>query len=100
MLRALKVTLIVFAIVSFILGGMMLIFPDQTGALFNFPEFPKEGSGCVGSPCLAPSNGYLLFTAGHNKLGHSHRSGHHRHSFFYCLRRAISEAAGRLANSQ
>ncbi len=63
MLRALKVTLIVFAIVSFILGGMMLIFPDQTGALFNFPEFPKEVRylvGLLGGLFVAFGVGYVL----------------------------------------
>lgn len=48
MLRALKVTLIVAAIVSFIFGVMFLIIPDQTGALFNFPEFPPEIRYMVG----------------------------------------------------
>ena len=63
MLRALKVTLIVAAIVGFIFGVMFLIAPDQTGALFNFPEFPKEVryiAGLLGAAYVAFSVGFVL----------------------------------------
>ncbi len=63
MIRALKVTLIVAAIVGFINGGMFLIAPDQTGALFNFPEFPQELRYIVsglGGMWVAFSVGFVL----------------------------------------
>ena len=63
MIRALKVTLIVAAIVGFIFGAMFLIFPDQTGALFNFPEFPQEVRytlGLLGAVGVAFSVGFVL----------------------------------------
>ncbi len=63
MLRALKVTLIVAAIVGFIFGGMMLIIPDQAGALFNFPEFPQEiryTVSSLGGMFVAFSVGFVL----------------------------------------
>ncbi len=63
MIRALKVTLIVAAIAGFINGGMFLIAPDQTAALFNFPEFPQELRYIVsglGGMYVAFSVGFVL----------------------------------------
>ncbi len=42
MIKALKVTLIVAAIVSLINGAMMLFIPAQVGVMYNFPKFPIE----------------------------------------------------------
>lgn len=63
MTGALKVTLIVAAIVSFIFGVMFLIIPDWTGALFNFPEFPQEVRymlGMWGAVYIAFGVGFVL----------------------------------------
>ncbi len=63
MIKALKVTLIVAAIVGFINGAMLLIAPDQAIALFNFPELPPEVryiAGLLGAAYVAFSVGFVL----------------------------------------
>lgn len=63
MTRALKVTLIVVAIVAFIFGVMLLVFPNQFGALVNFPEFPQEVNyiaGLLGAMYVMLAVGFVL----------------------------------------
>lgn len=63
MLRALKVTLIMAAVVSFIFGIMFMVAPDQTAALFNFPGFPQEVryiAGLLGAMYVMLGVGFIL----------------------------------------
>ncbi|MCP2605060.1 hypothetical protein NLC29_02780 [Candidatus Aminicenantes bacterium AH-873-B07] len=63
MIKALKVTLLVAAIVAFFWGILMLIAPGFAGSLANFPEFSKEAKyfvGLLGAVYVALGVGFVL----------------------------------------
>jgi hypothetical protein len=63
MIKALKIILVVAAIVAFFWGTVMLIVPGLAGSLINFPEFSKEAkyiASLLGAVYFALGVGFVL----------------------------------------